>query len=203
MINVLFCQVKSNYHNFPCKVWTKQNDAFTIPGSNVVIAHPPCAQWSRLRKFSEYRPLERFAGPFSVRYVQKHGGIVEHPNGTRLFDYCGIARSKLPDQYGGFLMSVQQNWFGHPCKKETLLYIVGILPGELPPMPLSFDAIQHTVSSSKTSKNEISKKMREHTPPAFCKWLLQVAQLIEKKKSTSYKTVCNRGLQTNWNLVLI
>jgi hypothetical protein len=183
MIPVLFCHTRSNYHLFDCEVFDKKKDAFTFSGAAAIIAHPPCAQWSRLRNFSKYVPLERFAGPFAIAQVRKNGGIVEHPNGSALFKACNIPRSTNQDQYGGFLISVNQHWFGHPCKKETLLYIVGIRPGQLPALPLNFDAITHKIGDSSLGRKEASKRIASHPPVKFSAWLLQIALLIEQQKS--------------------
>jgi hypothetical protein len=66
-------------------------------------------------------------------------------------------------------------------RKKTLLYIVGVKPMDLPIIPISFDAIEYTVSSKikkKTGrriKKEITKKEREATPINLAKWLIEVA----------------------------
>lgn len=82
---------------------------------------------------------------------------------------------------------VFQSWFGHRAVKKTLLYIVGIRPQEIPPYPISLDAVTHIISSLKrrksgnrTIKLECTKSEREKTPEKFANYLIEIAKKCTK-----------------------
>lgn len=158
-IPVLFCQKNSNYKNLQgFDPYDIDRDARTYTGNMPVIAHPPCATWARLRAFAKQDTHD--LGFFAIDTVMRCGGIIEHPAGSKLFDHVDLAK--------GFLLSINQHWFGHPAKKHTWLYIYGVSPSQLPPYPLSFDAISAKVEN-------MSRHHRDHTPILLCTWLRNVA----------------------------
>ena len=68
----------------------------------------------------------------------KNGGILEHPKGSKLWKEAPLPMPGEPqDEYGGFTILIDQYHFGHVARKWTHLYIVGIDPNEVPPIPLS------------------------------------------------------------------
>lgn len=189
-ITVLFVSDKSYYlkdNRFDC--WTKNRDALLYTGSSPVIAHPPCRLWGRLRMLSKADIKEKELAIYSVLYIRKFGGILEHPAGSTLWTECGLPiPGKGYDSFGGFSISINQSWFGYPAVKNTWLYIVGCTLSDLPSLSLNFNAITHIVSSSrkKTGKRELSKMRRDLTYPLLIDWLYEVVCVIDDntKKQT-------------------
>jgi hypothetical protein len=185
MTPVLFCQEKSTYNSLPCDVFDINRNALTIDNNLPAIYHPPCRMWSRLRGLSNFYPGEKWLAVWSLMRIRRYGGILEHPAGSSLF-HKHIARSTRPDKYGGFVISVNQSWFGHVARKKTYLYIVGCEMSQLPPIPLCFNAIEKKISTSKRSapgSKKASKYHRNYTPLLFAQWLLAVIQIINQNKS--------------------
>lgn len=117
-----------------------------------VICHPPCAQWSRLRKSSKYNAEEKQLAYDCFRHVRRNGGIFEHPHGSQFmreiigYDNCH---------------SVQQSWFGFDARKSTLLYLNRVT---LQPGALSFSLPSTTVCDMLPGE-------RSRSTLAFNKWL--------------------------------
>lgn len=179
MISVLFTRQDSNYKALPdVDVWDVERDARTWPGGNPVVAHPPCRAWGRLRHFAKPRPDEKALALFAVDQVRKWGGVLEHPASSTLWPAAGLPAPGQRDEFGGFTLGVNQHWWGHRAEKATLLYICGVDPRNIPPVPLRLDEPTHVVQSRKRSDHRphISKAEREHTPPDFAVWLVDLAR---------------------------
>ena len=186
-IAVLFIQEKSIYNKLGCDCWDIIRDAKNFPGGKPVISHPPCRAWGRLYKLAKPSPGEKELAILAIKIVQENGGILEHPRNSKLFPtYIPLPGSK--DKFGGYSISIDQFWFGHRCKKDTLLYIVGCDQKNLPPVPIRFDAITHVISTNKrnkknkkcSGKKEVSKREREATPRALAEWLIKTAIMCGK-----------------------
>lgn len=179
-VAVLFARRDSTYKSLAnCDVYDIDRDARTFPGGLPVVAHPPCRAWARLRAFAKPRPGEKELAVWAVDQVRRWGGVLEHPASSSLWAAMGLPLGRQVDEYGGFTLSVDQSWWGHKARKKTWLYIVGVSPEEIPPIPISFDAITHTIASSSRSKHklpEVTKSEREATPPAFAEWLVELAK---------------------------
>jgi hypothetical protein len=181
-ISVLFTQKNSVYNQFNVDVWDEVRDARLYAGQNPVICHPPCRLWSKLSHFSTANISEKDLAPLAVEFARSFGGVVEHPRSSRLFKYMNIPLDGSPDKFGGYLISVDQFWFGHRARKATLLYIVGCPKSKLPALPLKFDAVTHTVSAccrlkkGTFRKPEVSKYERNATPFNFALWLFEIAK---------------------------
>ena len=187
MITVLFARKDSIYKSMGLDVWDIDRDAMNFDGSNPVIAHPPCRMWSILSHFAKPRPGEENTAFHAIDRVRQNGGILEHPAYSKLWKVAGLPRPGAGcDEFGGYTIDIDQSWFGHKAKKKTWLYIVGIKPSELPLIPLSFDAIQYVVTTSKrkheTSMKRLGQADREHTPEKLAKWLIETAKLIEHER---------------------
>jgi hypothetical protein len=179
MITVLFVRDDSVYKTIPgCDPWDKARDAMLSLGDSVVIAHPPCRTWGRLRHFAACAPSEEHGyALWAVAQVRKLGGVLEHPAASILW-----AEAKLPlwgevDSWGGWTMGIEQWWFGHRAQKKTLLYIVGCQPSDIPPYPFRLGEATHVIQTRKRSgqRPDVSKAEREHTPLALALWLVQIA----------------------------
>lgn len=181
MIAVLCARRDSVYKSFSgVEVYDADRDAFTFTDRCPVIAHPPCAQWGRLRCFANDRPEEKKLGPFCVEMVRKNGGILEHPIGSLLWEHCELPRYGQVDEFGGWTQPVSQYWWGHRALKATWLYVVGIPYGQLPRIPFRQGEPAHVVGTCKKERRHcsISHAEREQTPLLFALWLVETANRI-------------------------
>jgi hypothetical protein len=154
MISVLCVDKHSNYKKLDgLDLWDAQRDAYNYTGTNPVITHPPCQQWSKLHKFAHVNAYEKALAFFCLEKVQQNGGILEHPQGSSFFKAAGIKPT----------LAVDQSLFGFPARKRTLLYIHGY---KAPALPLCFDV-------RKLNKVELmSRTMRSRMTVEFCEWLV-------------------------------
>lgn len=183
MIAVLFARSDSIYKSLPdCDVWDIERDARQWPGGCPVVAHPPCRAWGRLRKFAKPREGERELALWAVEQVRRWGGVLEHPQGSLLWQAAKLPAGQQCDKYGGWTLWISQWWFGHKADKPTWLYVVGIEPADLPPIPYALGEPAYVVNTSRRAhqgkRPEISKAEREHTPQALAEWLCEVARRI-------------------------
>lgn len=192
MIAVLFARSDSVYKSMPgTDVYDIERDARTWKGGCPVIAHPPCRGWGRLRKLANPAPGEKELAFLAVDAVRKHGGVLEHPAFSTLFDIAGLPRPGAIDSFGGWTLPINQFDWGHRAKKPTWLYIVGLPPAELPDMPLALGEPSFICGSSGRRRDgtrlhkgdcgwrpEITKAEREHTPAELAEWLVRLAQKV-------------------------
>lgn len=180
-VAALFCRADSVYKEMPgVDAWDIERDACRYCGKLPVVAHPPCRAWGRLRGLAKPRPGEKALALFAVEAVRRCGGVLEHPEASSLW---GAADLPLPgrgkDEFGGWTLAIEQKWFGHRAQKKTWLYIVGVEPRGIPDFSISLDLPQRVITSSPKSRRlrvpECSKAEREHTPPEFARWLVDLA----------------------------
>lgn len=182
MVSALFCRADSNYFDIQnVDVWTAERNARKWPGGGQVIAHPPCRQWGRLRHFACGDEYEKQHALWSVEQVREWGGVLEHPAWSSLWR---SAKLPLPgrkkDAFGGWTLPVNQNWWGHRAEKATWLYIVGVEPAQIPVLPFRLGEATHVIATNTRNvpgrqRPEVTKAEREHTPPAFAEWLVELA----------------------------
>lgn len=178
MIPVLFVEKNSIYKTLDCDPWDAERDARNYRGTSAIVAHPPCRLWSVMKKLSTAPPEEKFLSLDAVEYIKMNGGVLEHPAGSDLFKHPAVVGH-------GILLSVDQHWWGHLARKKTILFICGIELRDIPPVPLSFDAVTHVVDCSNRrnrQKKVLSKSKRNYTPEPFARWLIELAEIIQKKK---------------------
>jgi hypothetical protein len=155
----------------------------------VVIAHPPCRAWGRLRALANPRPDEKALAVFAVRQVRAWGGVLEHPARSTLWPAAGLPLPGDRDEWGGWTLPIAQSWWGHRAEKLTWLYIVGCAPADIPDMPLALGEATHVIGTSGRRRDggrlhkgdagwrpEVTKAEREHTPPELAAWLVDLAQ---------------------------
>ena len=185
MIPVLFTQEKSNYNNFKIfDCYDLKRNALSYSDRIPIIAHPPCRMFSKLRGLSSAPLSEKKLAFFALSKVRQFGGVLEHPRSSTLWIDGNFNLDGSVDSYGGFLRSVDLSWFGYPARKKTMLYFCGITPGQLPPFPISLDAITHVISSTaRSNKKEIPKNMRSDTPLPMIEFFIEVMKIINEKKS--------------------
>jgi len=138
MIGVLFARQDSRYKQLEgYDVYDIDRDARNFNGDYPVIAHPPCRAWGRLSHMANPRPDEKDLAWFALEKVRKNGGVLEHPQGSRLWKEAPLPMpGEFPDEFGGFSILIDQYHFGHVARKWTHLYIVGIESKDLPEIPI-------------------------------------------------------------------
>lgn len=171
--------------------WDVQRNARHWPGGCPVVAHPPCAQWGRLRGMARRDDAEKelaILAILAVLAVERWGGVLEHPKGSTLWKQCKLPPVGTVDHWGGFTIEVDQHRFGHLAEKLTWLYICGLNPQDLPPMPDSPGKPKYIIGWSGRRKDgtrcrerpemptPFNKASRELTPPAFGHWLVEIAR---------------------------
>lgn len=188
-VAVLFARADSIYKQLPgTDVWDIARNALDWRGGSPVVAHPPCRAWGRLRTFAKPRPGERELALWAVDRVRQFGGVLEHPAASLLWTEKPLPEPGQVDAWGGWTLVVSQWWWGHRAEKLTRLYICGIRPDQLPPIPYRMGEATHVIAQARTLfdgsrkrkghpdwRPEVSKKEREATPPEFARWLLDVA----------------------------
>lgn len=182
-VAVLFARADSNYKDIPgVDVWDAARDARKWPGGAPVVAHPPCRLWGMLRQFATAQDpvMERQLALDAIAHVRKHGGVLEHPARSTLWQAAGLpAPGRAPDAWGGWTAEIRQCDWGHKAEKRTWLYIVGCHPDELPAMPPPAEpvgVVKPQRGVPRDGRKIISKADREHTPPALAAWLVDLAR---------------------------
>lgn len=180
-VAVLFARADSNYKQLTgCDVYDIERDARTWQGGAPVVAHPPCRAWGLLRQFAKPRPDERALAILAVAHVRRWGGVLEHPALSTLWDHEGMPKpNEFPDEFGGFTVEVDQFHWGHKAQKRTWLYIVGIR--QLPAMPRRTGRPTHYIKPPRNGEGFkiVTKSDREHTPPDLCRWLVDLARMVD------------------------
>ena len=131
--------------------------------------------------FAKPRPDERNLARLAVALVREFGGVLEHPYGSKLWPAQKLPAVGESDQYGGWTLVVDQNWWGHRAQKRTRLYVVGARPDQVPKMPMKLGKAECVVgdvgrASRGDDRPEVSKAEREHTPMDFAVWLVELAR---------------------------
>lgn len=202
-VAALFVRADSVYKTMPgVDAWDIDRDARKWPGGSPVVAHPPCARWSSLNNLVLVRYPHRateFAhgndgGLFklALQQVRVWGGVLEHPAQSRAwqhFDLPAPARNVWQRGIcGGWCIELDQAAFGHPARKRTWLYAFGVEAPPTPPTPPppSGKVVRvfrkrlpdgsWTRTPASVDNREVSKKVAEHTPPAFAAWLVELAR---------------------------
>lgn len=165
--------------------WDAERDATLYDGPWPVVTHPPCAQWGVMRHLANQNEETKALGIRAVEQVRAWGGVLEQPQGSKLWDACAMPRpGELPDAYGGWSIEVEQVSWGHQARKRTWLYFVGISPAEVMPLVRTGGEPTHWVSGTYTPGKKgtvpdgirvINKRIQHLTPPDFATWLVELA----------------------------
>jgi len=161
--------------------WNEKRDARKYDGPHPVVAHPPCGPWSKLRHLCNEATLATAdCGPRAVEQVRRWGGVLEHPENSRLWPECEIpGPASGHDEFGGFTVAVNQVSWGHCCVKPTWLYMVGVR-GDLMCRGLRTGGIPtHCVCTGPRQLRRLpvaSKPLKRRTPPLFAEWLVSLAR---------------------------
>lgn len=179
IVTALFVRADSVYKRMPgVDAWDIERDARRWPGGGPAVAHPPCRAWGALRQFAKPRPDEKALAIWAVGMIRAHGGVLEHPAASTLWPECGLPEPGQRDAWGGWTLPVYQHWWGHRAEKATRLYVVGCEPRDIPDMPMRIDRPTHCVRPTKSYPRlpSVTKAEREHTPPEFAAWLIELAR---------------------------
>lgn len=152
-------------------------------GGLTVVAHPPCRGWGRLRHIAKPDPGETELALFALDQVRQCGGVLEHPAGSALWKQMELPLEPgSTDRWGGYTLRVNQCWWGHRARKSTWLYIVGCRRRSLPVLPPPVGRFTHTIGTgghqsvyNPRALPGLPKAEREHSPPAFAAWLVELA----------------------------
>lgn len=167
-----------------------------------VVAHPPCARWSRLAPSvfartgrERHRPAwlgGTDGGCFAAALaaVRNKGGVLEHPASSHAWAAHGL---KAPNSEGwlqtfrwtgdpwfAYVCEVWQSAYDHPARKRTwLLYC-----GKRPPFELNWarNSGTHVVGGDSTKRSKhanplprLTGKQNLATPEAFARELIKLA----------------------------
>lgn len=172
--------------------WGLPRDAREYAGPWPVVAHPSCAPWGKFAWRSSVKDSpdgERSCALVAVEQVRRFGGVLEHPQGSRLWKVAGLPPPGETDEFGGYTLAVRQVDWGHKAEKRTWLYVVGVPPDRLPPMPARREPT-HVIESYAGAQKHLNvlprlpKSQRHLTPPAFAEWLVEVARRSRRTRLT-------------------
>lgn len=181
-VAALYIDPRGPYPSMPdVDAWDEARDARKYTGPWPVVAHPPCGPWSSLRHL--WRRGQEQLAIDAVACVRRYGGVLEHPAHSRLFKACGMPEpGEGHDDQGGVTYEVRQCDFGHPARKLSWIYTVGLGRSTLtfPPRrePTHWCSGTHTPGRKGTVPPGIkvcSAQQRRRTPLAFAHWLVELA----------------------------
>ncbi len=156
MISVLCANAKSNYKNIDgFDVWDVSRNAYNFNGSNPVITHAPCAQWSSLKGLSTFNLEQKDLAWFCYQKVKANGGIFEHPAHSSFFKQAGVNMKQV--------ISIDQFWYGYYCHKRTWLYFSKCKPLSV---PLRFEYAPRQL-------NNLTHAQRAETTIQLATWLMK------------------------------
>lgn len=151
-------------------------DARTYDGPHPVVAHPPCGPWGKFRWRYAGGEGSRDCGPRAVEQVRAYGGVLEHPQGSRLWQRCGLPQPGRSDAHGWCIEVAQHDW-GHPCDKPTWLYVVGT--DTAPPLLHYQNPPTHCMVRRRDNAHnrpELPKRQRHLTPFLMAWWMVATAR---------------------------
>jgi hypothetical protein len=185
-VAVLYCDPRGVYSTMSgLDLWDESRDARLYAGPHPVVAHPPCARWSALCHLATQDTAD--CGPIAVEQVRMWGGVLEHPAGSKLWDWHGLPTpGDATDAYGGRTYEVDQVDWGHVARKRTWLYVVKVdqrwVMRKLAARRGS-GVITHWCSGGGTGRGKTppgikvcSAQQRRRTPPAFAEMLVGMAR---------------------------
>lgn len=210
MIAALFVETGGCYFGFPnVDPWDRERDARLYAGPWPVVAHPPCARWTRMSGFVEHVYPGRFkrgddGGNFAAALaaVRRFGGVLEHPEASFAWSAFGLNTPPrcggwvVADFQGGWTCCIEQGAYGHRARKATWLYAHGV---ELPSLCwgpakgefvwtsfLEYNTDEGRRRAVRTGvRQRLSKRQRAATPPAFRDLLLSIAATARHREAAA------------------
>jgi hypothetical protein len=181
MIAVLCAARNSIYKTMPdVEVYDIDRDVRSFAGGMPVIAHPPCRAWSAYcRHQAKPLPGEKELAPLCVEWLRQCGGVLEHPAHSRLYDELRLPKPGEAERDGLWSMAVRQSWWGDTRSKCTWLLFSGVAKKNV---DVPFEL--HQPQGDRRRWQVMSKHQRAATPPAFAKWLVDIASASEVLRPT-------------------
>ncbi len=205
MVAALYVETDGVYYGLPdVDPWDEARDARLYDGPWPVVAHPPCPKWSPLAYINSRRipgyEIGDDGGCFAAALaaVRKFGGVLEHPARSLAWKHFGLPipfRGGWSSHLGvatwdnltdgmmhGHVTEVDQGSYGHPARKRTWLYVIGV---DLPPLDwrvAESDAIVSGFTHQAKGEHVACEHRRvrpaeaSRTPPAFRDVLLAMAR---------------------------
>lgn len=153
-------------------VYDDIRDARSFTGGMPIVAHPPCRSWSAYcRHQAKPLPGEKDLAPYCVDWLEKCGGVLEHPAHSTLWSDLRLPRPGERAVNGFWSMHVQQVWWGDSRTKNTWLLFSGIEPSEI-----DIPFVLHNPKGDRRRWQVMSKHQRSATVPTFASWLVDVAR---------------------------
>lgn len=153
MISVLCCHVRSVYKTLGLDCYDKNRHVFSFTGDNMVIAHPPCRTFSKLRYLVRDIGNDYDLAAYCISKLKSNGGILEQPARSTMMEKFSLHKP----------VYVDQGWFGYPLSKPTWLWFF-----DCDPLPLPFVLGQKSLGKS---FENMSYYQRSATPLAFAHYL--------------------------------
>jgi hypothetical protein len=181
-VAALYVDPRGPYPALVTEWYDEARDARTYAGPWPVVEHPPCGAWGQMSHL--HKRDDAWCAAHAIDMVRRFGGVLEHPAWSRIFDAYGLPRpGELPDSHGGRTYALEQVAWGHPCRKPTWLYVVGVDPAVVMRGMRSGGAPTHQIWCSKSSPSHgrngklkgAHAGMRRRSPVAFATWLVEIA----------------------------
>jgi hypothetical protein len=204
MIAALYVDARGPYASMSdVDAWHAERDAHRYAGPHAVVAHPPCAGWSRLRHLAHKRDIDSAAHAFAC--VRLFGGVLEQPAHSKMWEAFGapwpcdadlrevdgapLHGAQHTDEHGGYTVQLDQCEWGHVARKRTWLYLVGVPRSALEAPPYPGRAPTHWCSGSRGKSSRTghpvppgikvcSAEQRNRTPPEFAAYLVRLARTV-------------------------
>ena len=196
-VAALYVQPNGCYYGLPdVDPWDEARDARKYAGPHPVVAHPPCARWSRywfggpmwIAKGNEPKKLGDDGGCFAAALdaVRRFGGVLEHPAHSHAWGRFAL---NYPPDAGGWTCRVEQGHYGHKARKATWLYAFGMEP---PSLTWGVSDATAAWAAEKRSNRSISRALKEglrvllshkersSTPEPFRDILLGMARSVHR-----------------------
>lgn len=210
MIAALFVRTDGPYAGRPdVDLWPEARDARLYAGPWPVVAHPPCQRWGRYWFGGPSCKVRKVKGDdggcfkAALEAVRMYGGVLEHPEASAAWATFGLNAPPRgggwvnADLLGGWTCCVEQGAYGHPGRKATWLYAVGV---DLPTLTWRSEGTHRRLDEGFHSAEErrnarkaairgaterlskrLSKRQRELTPPAFADLLIHLAHTANNR----------------------
>ncbi len=185
--------------------WDAERDARAYAGDLPVVAHPPCERWGRYWGGGPSARVKRVLGDdggcfeSALASLNRCGGVLEHPEASHAFKRFGI---NAPPKSGGWVPAfgwpegthywtccVEQGHYGHPARKATWLFVVGMKRHQLPELlwgksnGVRLDEGFHSKAERDAARAAGQKPVKRLstvqnivTPPAFAELLITLAR---------------------------
>jgi hypothetical protein len=178
-VTALYVMPDGPYPELVFDWWDEERNAKHYNGNNPVVAHPPCGPWSKLRHMCTRQDPD--CGPRAVEQVREFGGVLEHPEHSKLWEHCDLPKpGKGSDGYGRTFLVRQVAW-GHPCVKPTWIYCVGINVNLVESGIRTGGEPTHCVCTGPGQLKRLPvahKKLKMRTPRAFAEFLVSLAASV-------------------------